>query len=78
MNSDEIWSAQVDDLVGGAIVTTFAAPASKHDHNRDGDPAKQGYIIAECPTMDDAQLVAGLLNAAGAAAPKLASPLSED
>jgi hypothetical protein len=59
------WSAQPNDLIGGAIVTTLPLPMSEHDHRKDGDPAKRGYVIAECMTMADAGTIADLLNGAG-------------
>lgn len=56
------WTAQVNDLIGGAVVTTYPHPLSEHDHRKDGDPHKRGYVIAECMTMADAERIAGLLN----------------
>ncbi len=59
------WTAQPNDLIGGAVVTTYPRPMSEHDHRRDGDPSKRGYVIAECMTMADAGTIADLLNGAG-------------
>lgn len=56
------WTVQVDDLVGGWIVTTYPHPLSAHDTRPDGDPTKRGEIIAECCTEEDGELIAGLLN----------------
>ena len=61
------WTAQIDDLVGGWIVTTYPHPLSAHDTRPDGDPAKRGEIIAECHSEDDAELIARLLNEHGPA-----------
>lgn len=58
------WTMQVNDLVGGAIVTTYPHPLSEHDFRKDGDPQKRGYIIAECMTKSDAAEIAYLLNKA--------------
>lgn len=58
------WSAQVNDLIGGWIVTDYAAPHSAHDFNKDGDLTKRGYIVAECMTEKDASTIAKLLNEA--------------
>lgn len=55
------WSAQVNDLVGGWIVTTYPYPASDHVFN-DIDSLKHGYIIAECMMEEDARRIAQLLN----------------
>lgn len=63
--SDPVWTAQVDDTVGGYIVTTYPHPLSAHDTRPDGDPTKCGRIMAECCCVEDAELVAGLLNKAG-------------
>lgn len=61
-----MWSAQVNDLIGGWIVTDRAIPMSQHDFNKEGfDPSKRGYVIAECMTETDARLIANLLNGAG-------------
>jgi hypothetical protein len=60
-----VWTAQPNDLIGGAIVTTYPAPLSEHDLRRGGDIAHRGYVIAECMTMADAGTIADLLNGAG-------------
>ncbi len=59
------WSAQIDDTVGGFIVTTYPHPASEHDRRKDGVPLKCGYVIADCMTLKDAQVIAHLLNREG-------------
>lgn len=56
------WTAQVNDLVGGWIVTNYPHPYSEHDNRPDGDPYKFGYVIAECYARADAETIAGLLN----------------
>lgn len=56
------YTAQVNDVVGGHIVTTYPYPASQHDLQIDGDPLKKGYIVAECMTERDAQAIATDLN----------------
>jgi len=56
------WTAQVNDLIGGWVVTSYPHPISEHDFRKYGDPEKRGYIIAECMTKYDAQLIADLLN----------------
>lgn len=65
--SDPKWTTQVDDLVGGWIVTTYPHPLSEHDTRVEGDPTKRGEIIAECHSEDDANLIARLLNEHGPA-----------
>lgn len=45
-----------DDLVGGWIVTTYPHPHSQHSFT-------EGIIIADCMTEEEAELLAGLLNA---------------
>lgn len=60
----DYWTAQKDDLVGGFIVTNYPYPASEQS-SRDLDSktvVPNGYIIAECCNLLDAQLVANLLN----------------
>ncbi len=59
------WTVQVNDLVGGWIVTDYQWPLSQHDTRPDGDPKKRGKIIAECVDPEDAQRIAFLLNDAG-------------
>lgn len=56
------WTAQVNDLVGGWIVTDYPHPLSEHDNRWDGDTTKGGYIVAECWTERDACTIAMLLN----------------
>lgn len=58
-----VWSAQVNDLIGGWIVTTYPHPLSEHDHRRDGDLSKRGVIACECVDRAYAILIAKLLNA---------------
>jgi hypothetical protein len=60
--SDPVWTVQVNDEVGGFIVTTYPHPSSAHDHRPDGDPRKRGRIIADCCCTEDAELIAELLN----------------
>jgi hypothetical protein len=47
------WYPIVNDLIGGTCVSDVDAPLSQH----------QGYVIAECMTMEDAERIARLLNA---------------
>lgn len=61
------WSVQVDDLVGGFIVTNYPHPLSAHDTRADGDKTKRGYIFAECFSEEDAQLIVNFLNNGGVA-----------
>lgn len=61
----QVWTAQVNDLIGGTIVTDYPHPLSEHDHRKDGDQEKCGYVFAECMTMADAGTIADLLNRAG-------------
>lgn len=65
MGSNQVWTAQVNDLIGGAIVTDYPHPLSEHDHRKDGNQEKCGYIFAVCMTMGDAGIIADLLNGAG-------------
>jgi hypothetical protein len=62
---EEIWTPQVNDLVGGWVVTTYPHSLAEHDSRPDGDPARRGYVIAECATFEDAEEIALLLNDAG-------------
>lgn len=60
------WSAQVNDLVGGWVVTTYPHPLSEHDLRREGgDATRRGYCIADCMTLADALRIADLLNTHG-------------
>lgn len=59
---DRVWSAQVNDLVGGWIVTSHPHPLSEHDLRPDGDSTKRGVIAAECSIKAYAILIAKLLN----------------
>lgn len=52
-----IWTSQLNDLVGGFIVTTFSQPLSQHGHG-----AERGYVIADCMTENDARMIAHCLN----------------
>lgn len=63
--SEPKWTVQVDDTVGGFIITTYPYPLSEHDTRPDGDPDKRGEIIAECHSRDDGELIARLLNEHG-------------
>lgn len=56
------WYAIVNDLIGGWCVSTISLPLSAHDHRADGDSANCGYVIADCMTKDDAEVLADLLN----------------
>jgi hypothetical protein len=55
------YSAQVNDLVGGWIVTDYPHPLSEHD-NRPGGDQPFGTIVAECSTEFAAKLISHLLN----------------
>ncbi len=57
------FTAQINDLIGGFIVSSYPHPLSEHDHRPNGDPNKRGVIVAECTTRPHAELLAGLLNA---------------
>jgi hypothetical protein len=54
---------QVDDTIGGFVVTSYPHPMSEHDFRKDGDPTKRGEVAAECRSEPMAQRIAGLLNA---------------
>lgn len=58
----EQWSVQVDDTVGGWVVTTYPFPMSQHDFRPDGDPAKRGRVAAECQDEDTAWVIANYFN----------------
>ncbi len=60
--SDHPWSAQVDDCVGGWIVTRFPYPMSLHDHRPDGDPSNRGEVVCMFASEEMAHLIATLLN----------------
>lgn len=62
---DLTWSAQINDLVGGWIVTDHPHPLSEHDHRPNGDHFQCGYVVAECMVEMDAKRIAALLNAYG-------------
>lgn len=55
------WTSQINDLVGGYIVTTYPYPISDHVFNGI-DSLKHGYVIADCMTEEDARRIAQLLN----------------
>ena len=57
------WSVQVNDLVGGYIVTTYPHPLSQHD-TRKGEN-KKDRIAAECVSEQTAKRIANLLNRYG-------------
>lgn len=57
------WSAQVNDLIGGWVVTDYPHPLSAHEEPGPG----KVHVIAECTTEHDAKYVALLLNAHEAA-----------
>ena len=56
------WTVQINDLVGGYIVTNYPHPLSLHDYRENGDPTKRGHIIAECSSRGDANIIADLMN----------------
>lgn len=58
------WSAQLNDLVGGWIVTTYPRSYADHDFRPGGNPLQCGYIVAECMTEEDATEIAWHLNVA--------------
>jgi hypothetical protein len=64
-NAPQTWTPQVNDLIGGWIVTTYPHPLSAHDVRPEGDPNKRGYVIAECMVKEDAEMIASLLNQGG-------------
>jgi hypothetical protein len=62
---DNKWSVQINDLVGGYVVTDYPHPLSAHDHSAGGDPTKRGCVIATCMTEWEAQCIANALNSVG-------------
>ena len=60
-----MWSVQINDLIGGYIVTDYPHPLSEHDHRRKGDPDKAGDIACECVSGSMAEAIALLLNENG-------------
>lgn len=57
------WTVQVNDLVGGWVVTDYPHPLSEHDHRPENRSEPNfGYVIAECYDEDDARQIAALLN----------------
>lgn len=56
------WYVQVDDTVGGFVVTDINIPVSAMDHRPNGDPEKKARILAECCTIDDAVVIAYAMN----------------
>ena len=59
-----IWTAQINDLVGGFIVTNLERPLSGHDHRPEAADEDYGYVIADCMDRPDATTIARLLNEA--------------
>jgi hypothetical protein len=59
-----MWYAQVNDLVGGWIVTDLNKPLSEHDFRpfNHRNEENYGYVIAECMNQTDAERIADLLN----------------
>lgn len=55
------WTAEVNDLIGGYIVTNCKKPASQVDIT----PESEDYVIADCPMEQDAIIIASCLNRAG-------------
>lgn len=62
---NDYWTVQVNDLVGGWIVTNLPEPLSQHDKRIHGEEEHRGYIIAECSNKADAEILASLANRAG-------------
>lgn len=60
-----MWFAILNDLVGGWSVSNYPFPLSEHDHRIDGDPAKRGYVVADCMNREDAEVIAAILNREG-------------
>lgn len=60
------WSEQLNDTIGGWIVTTYPHPDSEqHYYDKHGKVHAYGYIIADCTSEQDANQIATLLNIAG-------------
>lgn len=53
------WTVQINDVIGGWVVTTYPHPLSEHHF---GDPDRRGFVAAECVNRSYANLIARLLN----------------
>ncbi len=56
------WTAQINDLIGGWVVTDYPHPLSEHDFRLDGDTTKCSTDIIECRSLARANQIARLLN----------------
>jgi len=56
------FTVQVNDLIGGWIITDYPHPYSEHDQRKKGNPEKFGHIIADCNSEKDAIRICRLLN----------------
>ncbi len=62
---NEPWTAQVNDIIGGWIVTRYPRRLSEHPYFSSRSPQrKNDVVIAECMTEADAQRIADALNKA--------------
>jgi hypothetical protein len=60
------WTEQVNDTIGGWIVTTYPHPDSEQFYeDKYHKLHAHGYIMAECSSEHDAKVIANLLNIAG-------------
>lgn len=66
------WTVQVDDIVGGFIVTNTPLPRSQHGQCQLTTWANPNYIICDCANASDAEILAMLLNK------ELAAPSTPD
>lgn len=58
----ELWTAQVDDLVGGWIVTTYPFPYAEHPNRGDDPRIGVDRDVISCWSEERAKQVAELLN----------------
>ncbi len=58
----QTWTVQLNDLIGGFIVTDYPHPLSDYDTRPEGDKKKRGVIACECISQEAAEKIAQLLN----------------
>ncbi len=56
------WTVQLNDLVGGWVVTDYPQSLADHPRTPSGGGLARGRVIADCVTEADAQRIAHLLN----------------
>ena len=63
LTENSLWTVQVNDLIGGYIVTTYPYPLSQHQwKDENGSYLTYGYVIADVTKKEEGALIAKLLN----------------